>query len=151
VVGFDEYAAEAYEMGIDETINIPISIEEIKTVFAEVSLNKIEANVMGLPGKNIRILMQQFGDDGLARRSWGGAPPDGRKMDEYLKIEVTQDQKPILCHIEYDKMIWCGLSWGAAEINQKDYDINKPLTIRCSSIENYKLTLRAKIFATKYN
>jgi hypothetical protein len=149
VVGFDEYAGDAYGLGIDETINIPISIEEIKADFVETSLNKIEASVMGHPGKNIRILMQQFGDDGLARRSWGGAPPDGKKMNEYLKIEVTQDQKPIPTHIEYDKMIWCGLSWGAAEIDQRDYDKNKPLTIRCSSIENYKLTLRAKIFATK--
>jgi hypothetical protein len=94
--------------------------------------------------------MQQFGDDGLARRSWGGAPPDGKEMNEFLKIEVTQSGKPVPVRIDYDRMIWCGLSWAAGEIDHQNYSINEPLTIRCSSSENYGLTLQAKIFATKY-
>jgi hypothetical protein len=53
-------------------------------------------------------------------------------------------------HIEYDKMIWCGLSWGAAEINHKDYDENKLLTIRCMSTETYKLKLHGEVYATGY-
>ena len=94
--------------------------------------------------------MQQFGDDGLARRSWGGAPPDGKRMNEYFKIDIIQHDKSIPTHIEYDKMIWCGLSWGAAEIKHSNYDPNIPLTIRCASAENYKLTLRVKVYATMY-
>ena len=71
-------------------------------------------------------------------------------MNEFLKIEVTQNNKVVPLHIEYDKMLWCGLSWGAGEISYKDYDINKPLTIRCSSTENYKLKLRGEVYATMY-
>ena len=79
VIGFDEYADDKYNLGIDDTINIPVSIEEIKADFKETGMNKIEATVKGVARKNIRIFMQQFGDNGLASRSWGGAPPDGKR------------------------------------------------------------------------
>jgi hypothetical protein len=150
VIGFDEYADAKCNLGIDGTINIPVSIEKINADFKETGMNKIEATIKGVAGKDIRIFMQQFGDDGLAKRSWGGAPPNGKKMNEFLKIEVTQDNKIIPMHIEYDKMIWCGLSWGAAEINHKDFDENKLLTIRCTSTETYKLKLHGEVYATGY-
>jgi hypothetical protein len=150
VVGFGEYAGVKYDLGRDDTINIPVSIQEIKAEFKEIGLNKIEATITGVAGKNIRIFMQQCGADGMAKRSWGGAPPDGKKMSEYLKIEVIQDGKSIPLHIEYDKMLWCGLSWGAGEVYRSDFNQNKSLTIRCTSIETYQLKLHAEVYATGY-
>jgi hypothetical protein len=118
VIGFEEYAADKYNLGVDETIRIPMAIEKMETDFKAAQKNSIEALVTPLPGKHLRIILQQFGADGLPRRSWGGAPPDGQKMDSLLRIIAEQGKRQLPLKIEYDKMIWSGLSWAAAEISR---------------------------------
>ncbi len=57
VIGFNEYANEKYNLGIDETINIPTAIEKINTNFKEAGMNTIETSINGAAGKNIRIFI----------------------------------------------------------------------------------------------
>ena len=80
-----------------------------------------------IAGMNIRILFSQCGTDGIPFRSWGGAPPDGTRMNEFLSITAKQGEKILPVRIEYDKMIWCGLSWAAGEINAADFDSKQPV------------------------
>jgi hypothetical protein len=148
VAGFDEYSAQKYNLGIDETIHIPSSIEKLDSNFKTIGKNTIAGKVNVITGKDIRILFQQFGSDNLPRRSWGGAPPNGKKMDEFLKIVVRQEKKIIPSSIQYDKMIWCGLSWAAAEVKSSSFDSHKPLEIQCSSTEPDNLILKAEVYAT---
>jgi hypothetical protein len=150
VIGLGEYALDKYNLGIDETIHIPEAINKIKTDFASFKQNSIEADVHVTKGKHIRILFQQCSPDGLPHRSWGGAPPDGKKMDTFFKIEVKQGKKNIPIHIEYDKMIWSGLSWGAAEINPEAIDSSKSLHITCSTTEKGTLVLKADVYELDY-
>ena len=126
VVGFGGYADNKYNLGIDDTINIPIAIDKIASEFTSTSKNTIEGKINPVAGKEIRIIMQQFYKNGDPCRSWPGAPPDGKNINEVIVISVSQDGKPIPMHIEYDKMIWSGLSWGAGEIKHSDIDMNKP-------------------------
>jgi len=150
VVGFDEYANEKYYIGIDNTINIPLSIDKIEATFAATAKNTIEGQVNPVKGKNIRIIMQQFYKNGDPRRSWPGAPPDGKKVSEALIIKATQDGKELPLHIENDKMIWSGLSWAVAELRQLDLDPNKPLNIKCISKENDELNLKSDVYIVEY-
>jgi hypothetical protein len=150
VVGFGEYADNKYSMGADETIQIPSSIDKIETTFISAAKNTIEGKVNAANGKGLRITLQQFDSKGIPYRSWPGAPPDGKKVSEVIGIKVLQDEKKIPLHIEYDKMIWSGLSWGAAEIKQGTFDAGKSLTIQCSSAENYDLKLVANVYAVGY-
>ena len=108
VVGFDEYAGQKYNLGTDETIHIPASIEKLDANFSVTGKNTISGKVKVLTGKDIRIFFQQFGSDNLPRRSWGGAPPNGKRMNEFLKIAVRQEKKTIPSFIQYDKndMVW---------------------------------------------
>jgi hypothetical protein len=150
VIGFDGYSSENYGLGIDDSIKIPVSIEKMEAVFKETGNNIITSQIRPTPGKNIRILFQQFGSDGLPRRSWGGAPPDGKKMNELLNILVKQGGEMIPLNIQYDKMLWCGLSWGAAEINQSSLHEGKTIEIQCSSAEKDPLHLKAEVFELVY-
>ncbi len=150
VVGFDGYADDAYDLGIDETIHIPASILKTGVSFTGTGKNKIAAEMSGIPGKHIRIIFQQFDANGLPHRSWGGAPPGGKKMDSYLKISITQNGAAVPLRIEYDKMIWSGLSWAAGEIDPKDIDMNKPLHIECVSFETDALQLKADVYAVAF-
>jgi hypothetical protein len=150
VVGFDAYADEKYNMGTDDTIHIPFAIDKMESAFASTSKNLIEGNVTAPKGKDIRIILQQFDSKGQPYRSWPGSPPDGKKVSEVIKINVSQDGKNVPLHIEYDKVIWSGLSWAAAEVKQGSFDTNKPLHIQCSTGEKDELKLNADIYFVDY-
>lgn len=150
VVGTGAYADERYELGTDESIRIPRTQQRIDAVFTASGKNRVGARVLAVPGKDMRILFQQLGADGLPVRSWGGAPPDGRKMNELLTISVRQDGKELPLVIAYDKMIWSGLSWAAGELRFKDFDGSRPLDIECFSAEKEQLRLDVRIYAVGY-
>jgi hypothetical protein len=150
VVGFDGYADDHYHLGVDNTINIPVAIDKMEFVFTDTGKNMIEGKVSEAAGKNVRIIMQQFDSNGLPYRSWPGAPPDGKKVSEVIHISASQDGKDIPMHIEYDKVIWSGLSWAAGEIKQGAYDPGKPLVIKCSTDEKGELKLKADVYAVNY-
>jgi hypothetical protein len=150
VVGFDEYADSKYDLGTDTTINIPVSIDRIDAKFAGSGQNTLSCAVNPVKGRDIRILMQQFGEDGFPKRVSGGPPPNGETLDHFLKILVTQGGKSIPLTIHYDKMIWSGLSWAAGEIKSGSFNGNRPLEIKCFSADTEKLTLKAEVYSVYY-
>jgi len=157
VVGFgeyggynDEYFDKIYNMGTDGSINIPITIDKIHTHFLPTEKSTIQAKVNLAEGKNARIIFQQFYENGDPCRSWLGAPPNGKKVSEVIKIDVSQDGKTIPLHIEYDKMIWSGLSWGVGEVKHGSFDESKPLLITCSTTEKDAYSLKAEVYAVSY-
>lgn len=150
VVGLGEYANEKYDMGKDDTINIPIAIDKMPAEFVETAKSTIEARIDAPAGKNLRVIMQQYYSNGDPCRSWLGAPPDGKKVNEVIKIKVTQDGKEIPQHIEYDKMIWSGLSWGVAEIKEGTFDPAKPLIVECSTSEKDAAKITGTVYSVAY-
>jgi len=150
VVGFEAYANEKYHLGTDDTINIPLSIDKIETSFAVTAKNIIECQLNPVAGKDLRIIMRQFYKNGDPFRSWPGAPPDGKNVSEVIIIKASQDGKELPLHIEYDKMIWSGLSWGVGELKHETFDPTKPVSIQCLSKENDALKLTADVYAVVY-
>jgi hypothetical protein len=150
VIGFDEYSQQQYYLGVDDTVIIPVSIEPVAIEFKETAKNTITGLVLPVKGKDIRILVQQYGMDKNPRRSSGGPPPNGKKMDTIIKISVTQKRKTLPMNIQYDKMIWSGLSWAAAELKNSSFNPDLPLEIKCMSTELEKLTLKAEVYAIHY-
>jgi hypothetical protein len=151
VVGLGEFANDKYRLGIDSSINIPTAIDKIQTTFSPSGKNTIEGSVEATAHKNVRIIFQQFDINGLPHRSWPGAPPDGKKVSEVIKINVSQEGRDIPLHIEYDKMIWSGLSWGAAEIKKGTFDPSKSLTVKCATEEKSDLKLVADVYEVEYS
>jgi hypothetical protein len=150
VVGTGEYASERYLLGKDASIRIPLMQERLNVAFGSRGKNKIVGNIAAQRGKDLRIIFQQFGADGKPVRSWGGAPPDGQKMNDLLTIRVRQAGKELPIYLEYDKMIWSGLSWGAAELRQGGFDPAIRVEIYCASAEKDELRLEARVYAVGY-
>ena len=150
VVGYGRYASPAYDLGIDETIRVPKSINPVEATFVPAGSNTVSASVTVPAGKHIRIFFQQFGADGFPRRSWGGAPPDGKKIDAFLQLSIQQNGKDVKYYKEYDKMIWSGLSWAAGEAEPASVDAATPLEVVCRSTETDPVVLRAWVYAVNY-
>jgi hypothetical protein len=150
VVGYGRYATPAYDLGVDETVRVAKTITPVEATFTQTGSNTVSASIKAPAGKHIRILFQQFGSDGFPRRSWGGAPPDGKKMDAYLQLSLSQDGRDVKYYKEYDKMIWSGLSWAAGEAGPTSFEASKPLEVVCRSTETDPLTLKAWVYAVTY-
>jgi hypothetical protein len=149
VVGTGEYADAKYDLGRDDTIRISSPRGQLKIAFTQNAKNSIVSEPIDMrayPGWDLRILLQQFGPDGNPVRSWGGSPPDGKKMNELIQIRASQAGTALPLYIEYDKMIWSGLSWGAAELRQGTYDPAVPVVIECHSTEKDALRLEARVY-----
>jgi hypothetical protein len=150
VVGTGVYGDAAHDLGTDDGVRVPVKQERVPVDFTIGGKNKIGATVSALSGGTLRIIFQQFGVDGFPVRSWGGSPPDGKKMDQLLTIRCRQGGRDLPLVIEYDKMIWSGLSWAAGELRSGSYDAMAPVEIECSSVEKDPLRLEARVYLIEY-
>jgi hypothetical protein len=148
--GFGKYAAKEFELGVQDDVQIPVSIAPIAATFADAGANTIEAKIAAPAKGDLRIIFQQRDKDGNIMRSWPGGPPNGTSMGKVLKIYAEQNGQALPIEINYDKQIWSGLSWGAGEIKHKDFVSGRPITIRCSSGEKDPVRLEGKLYEVEY-
>jgi hypothetical protein len=149
VIGFGNYAVGQTQWENDKDIQIPQAIQSLNAEIKITGDHTASVQINPVAGMNVRILFSQCGADGKPFRSWGGAPPDGTKMNEYLTITAKQGDKNLSVRIEYDKMIWCGLSWAAGEINPADFNPNEPVQIFCSSKDGESKYFKINVYAAK--
>ena len=70
-------------------------------------------------------------------------------MNEFLTIAARQGGKILPVRIDYDRMIWCGLSWAAGEINTADFDSKQPVQISCTARDGESKYFKITAYATK--
>ncbi|MGB9204826.1 MAG: hypothetical protein WCB94_12780 [Terriglobales bacterium] len=149
-VGFGVYASAQYDLGIQEDVRIPRAISPLKVEFSAPSKNVIRAEVAPSKG-DLRIVMQQrSAKDGSIMRSWKGGPPNGTNMGKVFVLSASQDGKPVPVEINYDKVIWSGLSWAVGEIKRSALKPGVPVVIECSSAEDDAVVLEGRAFEVTY-
>ena len=149
-VGFGKYASAQYDLGIQEDVRIPRAISPLKVEFSAPSKNVIRAEVAPSKG-DLRIVMQQrSAKDGSIMRSWKGGPPNGTNMGKVFVLSASQDGKPVPVEINYDKVIWSGLSWAVGEIKHGALKPGVPVVIECSSAEDDAVVLEGRAFEVTY-
>jgi len=145
VIGYGAYADSGCDLGLEKDVVIPTSIEPIPATFEDRGANRIRAEITPPESGDTRIIMTQH-HRGMAYRSSGGAPPGGQSLGHILRIAARQGGRVVPIHVEYDKMIWSGLSWAAGEIRRADIQSGQSLVITCSSGEDRLLDLDGRIY-----
>lgn len=149
-VGYGRYSAATFDLGVQDDVQIPRAIRPVEAQFKVAGTNIIESTIVAPAQGDLRILLQQKGGDGNVLRSWPGGPPNGTSMARVLTISPSQNGKHLPIEINYDKLIWSGLSWAVGEIRHGVLSPGEPVTIRCSSAEKEAITLQGKIFVVDY-
>jgi hypothetical protein len=149
-VGFGRYADAKYDLGIQEDVRIPLMIRPVAAQFQAQGSNAVTATTAPPEDGDLRIILQQRGNDGRLMRSWPGGPPAGVPAGKVLTLQATQGEKSVPIEINYDKLIWSGLSWAVGEIRHDAMYGSEPITIRCSSTEKNPVTLDCRLFVVQY-
>jgi hypothetical protein len=150
VVGYGGYANPNWDLGVQEDVRIPSTIRQLQVKFEPRGQNVIETTVSVPAQGDLRIVVQQYGQDGDIERSWPGGPPNGTTVDRVLTLHAIADGKELPVAISYDKMIWSGLSWAAGEIRHDDLGSREAVIIRCSSAEKNAMVLDGRVYCVDY-
>ena len=130
VVGLGCYANERHDLGVQDDVVIPRHIEPLAAEFKADGAHAIVATIEPTASGSIRFGIQLKAKNGQAHRLSGGSPPNGKPLNELIRLGATQDGKPVAVRIEYDKQIWSGLSWAMGEIDVAELRAGIPLTLR---------------------
>jgi hypothetical protein len=150
MVGFNTYAAPSYDFGIQDDVIIPRSIQPLRADFHATTPNTIEAGIQPPAEGILRVIMRQRTLDGSIRRTWAGGPPDGENMAKVFTIEVTQDGRAIPVNIDYDKVVWSGLSWAVGEVKVAGLAPDKLVLVRFHSTEKDSVKLDGAVYQVVY-
>ena len=146
LIGAGSYASAAYDLGVQADVRIPTEIAPLEASFVAEGERAISATILPPPHGTLRIILRQVDPRGGARRTTGGAPPNGVTLGQLLKITATQNGQPVTVDVNYDKAIWSGLSWAVGEVPAERFDAGAPVTIRCESREPLAVKLEAVLY-----
>jgi hypothetical protein len=71
-------------------------------------------------------------------------------MAKVFTIEVTQNGHSVPVAIDYDKIIWSGLSWAVGEIKAVDLTPNEPVHVTFHSAEKDPVKLEGAAYLIMY-
>lgn len=149
VIGVGDYAA--LDWGQEPDVRIAQTVTPMSVEFTREGDDALTAQVDVPAAGRLRVMMQQFGADGLVVRSSGGSPPDGMSLANILKITATQNGVNMTVQVAYDKAIWSGLSWAVGEIDVSDLDPAHKLNLRCTTSDQTAISLRAQVYCVDYD
>lgn len=151
MVGYDAYALPAYDFGIQEDVVIPRSIEPVTISVDGAGHNSAEFTIADPPRHGtLRIIMQEKTPDGFIRRTWAGGPPSGENMANVFAFSAEQNGRAVPIHLDYDKIVWSGMSWALGEINSADLTPGRPLLVHCHSAEKDPILLDEVAYLVQY-
>ena len=149
-VGFGKFSEAKYDLGVQRDVEVPVTIYPLAARFEAQGKNTIEATVAAPTAMDLRIVLQQRGSDGHLMRSWPGGPPNGTPFNKALTLHATQNGKDLPIEINYDKVIWSGLSWAVGEMRHNSMRPGQPITIRLTSTEKEAVPLDGHLYIVSY-
>jgi hypothetical protein len=150
MVGYGAYAAPKYDFGIQDDVIIPRTIAPFAADFQSTGAGTIVASVEPPARGVLRIIVQQYDLNNRLRRTWAGGPPNGENMGKVFVLTATQGDRAVPVKIDYDKIIWSGLSWAVGEIDANDLTPGLSITIRFHSEEKDPVTLKGTAYLVEY-
>ncbi len=150
MVGYGAYSSSTDDFGVQTDVVIPKSIQPIPAEFRTVAPGTIEASIQPPAQGVLRVIMRERTPDGYLRRTWAGGPPNGQNMAKVFTIEATQGGRAVPVHVNYDKIVWSGMSWALGEIRAADLSLDKPVVVCFHSAEKDPVKLDGAVYQVVY-
>lgn len=150
VVGVGDFADSKFDLGTEEDIVIPQDIRKVETsVYINDDHTATYQLESELHGDKLRVVFTQCDNKRKPFRTWGGGLPYGRKMSEYISIHAYCNGTELPVTINYDKVLWSGLSWGVGEFDIRN-KANLPIKIKCMARDGKSSDFKVDIYDVTY-
>lgn len=150
MVGFGSYAQPAFEFGTQDDVVIPRTIAPVSISLHQTSPNSVEFAIDPPTHGTLRVIVQEKTPDGSIRRTWAGGPPSGENMAKVFALTATQGDSAVRVRVDYDKVVWSGMSWAVGEIDAADLKPGQPLVVCFHSAENDPVALDGAAYLVEY-
>lgn len=150
MVGFGAYALPAFDFGTQDDVVIPRSITPVQISLRDAGANSVEFAVDPPTHGTLRVILQEKTPDGFIRRTWAGGPPSGENMAKVFALTATQGDSAVRVRVDYDKVVWSGMSWAVGEIDAADLKQGQPLVVRFHSGEKDAVALDGAAYLVEY-
>ena len=150
LIGTGRYDHQDCELGIQEDIVIPVSIEPVQAEIRAEGEKIVTASVRPPRSGSLRIIMRQTEIWGGVKRSTSASKPPYHTMGKTLALSASQNGRALPVRINYDKAIWSGLSWAVGEVDCAGLEPSAPLIIRSSTTEPSAIRLRLDLYHVIY-
>jgi hypothetical protein len=150
MVGYGAYAAPSCDFGVQDDVLIPRSIVPFPISFQATDKGSVEATVDAPAHGVLRVIVREKTPDGYIRRTWAGGPPNGENMGKVFALSASQNGRDVPVRIDYDKIVWSGMSWAAGEIDTKNLAPGQPLLVKFHSTEKDPITLEGSAYLVEY-
>ena len=146
LVGIGRYADAANDLGIGADVRIPRRIAPWTAALTERARPAtVTSEVMPPETGDLRIVVQQHDSSGRPLRSVSESGMGG-----FFVITAVQDGALLPLRVEYNKLLWSGLSWAVAEIQHDRIAPGKPISLRVTSAETDPIRLDVRLYRVEY-
>jgi hypothetical protein len=150
MVGFGAYASVRYDFGVQDDVAIPRTIAPFAVSFHATGAGSMEASADPPTHGVLRVIIQEMTPDGHLRRTWAGGPPSGENMAKVFALSASQGERAIPIRLDYDKIVWSGMSWAVGEIDASDLTPGVPLILHFHSAEKDTVRLKGTAYLVEY-
>lgn len=150
LIGLGRYADAQYDLGVQDDVAIPSSIEPLAVEFVADGAKAITTTIPAPRDVYVRVVFRQTDARGIAKRTSGGSPPNGTTLAKLLTITAHRSGQEVPVRVNYDKAIWSGLSWAVGEIAPEHLAPGEPLTVRFESRESEAVQLTGAVYRVHY-
>jgi hypothetical protein len=150
MVGYGAYAGPQYGFGVQDDVVIPRSIAPYPIAFHSSGKGSVEAMVNPPSEGVLRVIVREETPEGYIRRTWAGGPPNGENMGKVFALTADQNGRSVPVRIDYDKIVWSGMSWAVGEIDVKDLTPGKPIDLHFHSAEKDPVKVEGSAYVVEY-
>jgi hypothetical protein len=149
MVGFGVYAASAYNLGVQQDVIIPHSVEQVAADFHSTSPGALEASFDPPINGVVRLIVRPRISAGKALSTFDSGDT-AEDPSLAFTLDATQYGRPIPVRFDNAKNAGGALSWVVGEIDVNDLTPGVPLVVRFHSNDNDLASLEANAYAVVY-
>lgn len=139
MVGYGAYSAPAYNLGIEQDVVIPQSVEELDADFHSSSPGALEASLNPPIEGVLRVIVRPRKSDGIST--------NGRAAGRTVTLDATQSGRPIPIRLDAGNSGAGDPSWVVGEIDVNDLTPGVPLLLKAQSSGPHPPELEGSAYA----
>ncbi|MGA3031757.1 MAG: hypothetical protein ABSD70_00640 [Terracidiphilus sp.] len=149
MVGYGAYASSSFNLGVQQDVIIPRSVEPVDANFYSTESGTLVASFQPPIDGVVRVVLRPRASDSQASTEPGGIA-SGPDAGQAFTLDASQYGRPIPVRMESGSKNDHGVGWTVGEIDVNDLTPGVPLVVRFHADDTDTASLQANAYAVVY-